>query len=55
MELVPLELAAVAGGEVLQVEVDLFPSSYLDGPVAPQGWVGAQVVRRKELAGVSPQ
>lgn len=55
VDLVLLEGAAVAAGQVLQVEVDSLAGLHPDGPVAPQGRVGAEVVRGEELAGVALQ
>lgn len=55
VDLVLFEVADVVGGQVLQVEVDPLAGVHLDGPVAPQRRVGAQVVRREELTAVAAQ
>lgn len=55
VDLVCLQMAGAGGREVLQPQVHTFPSRNLDGPVAPQGRVGTQVVRREELAAVPMQ
>lgn len=55
MDLVLFELAGLIGGQVLQTEMDPLPRIHLDGPVAPQRRVGAQVIRREELTAVTVQ
>lgn len=55
VELVLFVVADVIGGQVLQVQVDPLCGIYADGPVAPQKWVGAEIIRREELSAVSAQ
>lgn len=50
-----LQVAVLVGGQVLEVQVDLLAGGGPDAPVAPQGWVGANVVGRKEVAVVATQ
>lgn len=55
MDLVLFEVAGGIGDQVLEVELDPLSRIHLDGPVAPQRRVGAQVVRGEKLAGVAMQ
>lgn len=55
MDLILFKVAGVIGGQVLQVKMDPLPSIYLNGPVAPQRRVGAQVVRGEKLTTVVTQ
>lgn len=55
VDLVPFEVAEVGLDQVFQVELNAHSGIHLDGPVAPQWWVGAQVVRREELPTFSMQ
>lgn len=55
MDLVLFKVAGVIGGQVLQVEMDPLSRIHPDGPIAPQRWVGAEVVRREKLTVVAVQ
>lgn len=55
VELVLFYMAGVSRGQIFKVQVDPLCGIYTDGPVAPQRWVGAQIIRREELSGVPAQ
>lgn len=52
VELVLFYMAGVSRGQIFKVQVDPLCGVYTDGPVAPQRWVGAQIIRREELSRV---
>lgn len=55
MDLVLFEGAGIIRRLVLQVEMDPLSRIHLDGPVAPQRWVGAEVVWGEKLTIVAMQ
>lgn len=55
MDLVLFQVAGIIGCQVFQVEMNPLSRIYLDGPVAPQRRVGAEVIWGEKLTSVTMQ